>query len=68
MSTLFRWRTALTVAIVFVACLLISHATKDTKGLEGAVSWIAFTGMWLAIPIFLIIIIGTAVRIQRRVT
>jgi hypothetical protein len=66
MTALFRWRIALIVAIIFVACLLISGATKDTKGFEGAVSWVTFTGMWSTLPVFLIIIIGTAIRTLRR--
>lgn len=66
MTAVFRWRIALIVAIAFVACLLISGATKDSKGLEGAVSWVTFTGMWLALPIFLIIVIGTAIRALHR--
>jgi uncharacterized membrane protein YhdT len=68
MTAIFRWRVALVVAIAFVACLLISRATKDTKGLEGAVSWVTFTGMWLAIPVLIIIIIGTTIRTLRRTT
>lgn len=66
MTAVFRWRVALVVAIVFVGCLLISGATKDTKGFEGAVSWVTFTGMWLAIPVFLFVIVGTAIRNLRR--
>jgi uncharacterized membrane protein len=68
MTAVFKWRVALVVAIGFVGCLLISGATKDTKGFEGAVSWVTFTGMWLAVPVFLIIVIGAAIRTLRQTT
>ncbi len=66
MTILFRWRTAIIAAVAFVACLLISHQTKDTTGVEGALSWLTFIGMWIAIAIFAVAIAGATIQGARR--
>lgn len=55
MSAVLRPRTLLVLIPFLAVCLLISTPTKDTSGVEGAVSWVTFAGFWLALPITLLL-------------
>jgi hypothetical protein len=58
----FRPRTLLVLAVLSLLCLAISGPTKDTSGLEGAVSWITFVGLWVGLVGLVVVAAGLLAR------